>query len=106
MDDFAQKPFFTYFGGKYRAAPHYPKAVFDTIVEPFAGAAGYSLRYHRRRVILVDADPIIVGLWKYLIAVSPEDVRRLPLVGDDETVDNLDVCQEARWLIGFWLNKG
>jgi len=32
------KPFWQYYGGKWRAAPHYPKPRHDTIVEPFAGA--------------------------------------------------------------------
>ena len=34
------KPFFTYYGGKYRAAPKYPEPVHGSIVEPFAGSAG------------------------------------------------------------------
>lgn len=42
------KPFFTYFGGKYRIAPRYPKPQYNTIIEPFAGSAGYSLRYPER----------------------------------------------------------
>jgi hypothetical protein len=33
------KPFIRLYGGKYRAAPRYPKPLHDT---PFAGAAGYS----------------------------------------------------------------
>lgn len=40
----ALKPFWRYYGGKYRAAPRYPVPLHRTIVEPFAGAAGYSLR--------------------------------------------------------------
>ena len=36
-------PLFCYFGSKYRAAPHYPKPLYPHIIEPFAGAAGYSL---------------------------------------------------------------
>ena len=38
------KPFWRYYGGKYRAAPAYPPPRLGTIVEPFAGSAGYSLR--------------------------------------------------------------
>lgn len=43
------KPFFTFYGGKWRAAPHYAPPEFATIVEPFAGAAGYSVRHHTKR---------------------------------------------------------
>lgn len=99
------KPFFTYYGGKYRVAPYYPKPVYDVIVEPFAGSAGYSLRYPGRRVFLSDVDPVIVGVWDFIIRASESDVRSLPAAV--EHVDGLvGVPQEARWLIGFWLNKG
>ena len=60
------RPFWCYFGGKWRAAPHYPAPIHSTIVEPFAGAAGYSTRYPDRQVVLIDKDPVIVGLWRYL----------------------------------------
>jgi hypothetical protein len=100
-------PFFCFFGGKFRAAPRYPKPAFGKIVEPFAGAAGYSVRHYTADVRLVDTDPMIVGLWKYLIGVSADEVRRLPLLENDQTVDDLgDAPQEARHLVGFWLNKG
>lgn len=101
------KPFFTYYGGKWRAAPHYPAPRFAEIVEPFAGAAGYSLRYPDRQVILVEKDPTIAALWRYLTRVSAAEVRALPLIAHDQTVNDLRVhCEEARHLIGFWLNKG
>jgi hypothetical protein len=76
------------------------------IVEPFAGSAGYSLRYPDRRVALVDADPKVAGTWKYLINVSAKEIRALPLLGPDDDVRDLALPQEARWLIGWWLNKG
>lgn len=98
------KPFFTYFGGKYRAAPRYPKPAHDTIIEPFAGSAGYSVRNANHKVRLYDIDPVICSVWDYLIHVNPSEVLRLPLVF--EHVDTLNLSQEARWLIGFWLNKG
>jgi site-specific DNA-adenine methylase len=99
-------PFFTYYGGKYRSAPRYPLPLHGSIVEPFAGSAGYSLRYHERRITLVDADPVIAGLWAYLIRVAASEVRALPLVQDGDDVQGLAIPEEARWLIGFWLNKG
>ena len=47
------RPFFGFYGGKWRDAPkHYPFPEHDTIVEPFAGSAGYSVRYSDRNVIL------------------------------------------------------
>lgn len=98
------KPFWQYYGGKYLAAPKYPAPQHDTIVEPFAGAAGYALRHYTRNVILYDLDPVIAGLWSWLTKVSAAEIRALPL--DVEHVDALPVSQEAKWLIGFWLNGG
>lgn len=99
-------PFFTFYGGKFRAAPRYPAPLHDTIVEPFAGSAGYSVRHHARRVILVERDPVIAGTWRYLLRVSPAEVLGLPDIEPGQSTDHLPVCQEARWLIGWWLNKG
>ena len=54
-------PFFSYFGSKYRMAKHYPEPLYDIIVEPFAGAAGYSLLYPHKNIILYDNyEPVIM----------------------------------------------
>lgn len=99
------RPFFSYYGGKWRCAPHYPKPQHDLIVEPFAGSAGYSVRYPEKRVILYDLDPIIAGVWNYLIRVSEAEILALPL--NFEHINELSgIPDEAKHLIGFWLNKG
>lgn len=72
------RPFFCYYGGKWRAAPLYPQPEHGTIVEPFAGAAGYATRYPLNRVVLVEKDPILAGLWKYLTRVTARDIWALP----------------------------
>lgn len=100
------KPFFTFYGGKWRAAPHYPPPVHDTIIEPFAGSAGYSLRYPDRKVILVERDPLIAATWRYLIRVSPSEILALPDIAMDQTVDDVPLSEDARLLIGWWLHKG
>ena len=96
-------PFWNYYGGKYRTAPRYPKPSHGTIIEPFAGAAGYSMRYHAANVILVEKYPVICEVWRYLIGASRADIMRIPLV---EHVDALPDCtpQGARWLVGFNMN--
>uniref|UniRef100_A0A6M3KQB7 Putative methyltransferase n=1 Tax=viral metagenome TaxID=1070528 RepID=A0A6M3KQB7_9ZZZZ len=99
-------PFFNYYGGKWRAAPRYPDPNHGTIVEPFAGAAGYSTRHAGHRIILCDANEVIAGIWSYLIRATPAEIRALPDVPRSGTVDDLRVPQEVRWLIGFWLNNG
>lgn len=100
------KPFFTFFGGKWRIAKSYPPPKYDTIIEPFAGSAGYSVRYYHKNIILYEIDPKIYLTWKYLISVRESEILALPDVLVDQTVDDLKICEEARYLIGWWLNKG
>jgi site-specific DNA-adenine methylase len=97
------RPFFCYYGGKWRAGPHYPVPMFNRIIEPFAGAAGYSVRYFDRQVELYDIDERIYGIWSYLIKVHPAEIMSIPI--NITHVDELKVCQEAKWLIGYWFNK-
>lgn len=101
------RPFFTYFGGKWRLAPKYPEPEHGMIVEPFAGSAGYSLRYPKNRVLLTDVDERVIGTWQYLIGASSDEISKLPIYdGSWHSVDDLHIPQEAKWLIGWWLNKG
>lgn len=101
------RPFFGYYGGKWRdTLKHYPAPAHSTIVEPFAGSAGYSLRYASRSVTLCELDPILFGVWSYLIRVSPAEILGIPDVPIGGSVDDLKIPQEARWLVGFWMNRG
>ena len=100
------RPFFSYFGSKYRLTRRlYPSPSCDTIIEPFAGSACYATVHNTDRVILNDLDPIIFGVWSFLIKSRPECIRALPLIQPDQKIDDLEICQEAKWFIGFWLNK-
>lgn len=101
------RPFFGYYGGKWRdSAKHYPAPLHDTLIEPFAGSAGYSVRHWRKKVVLCEKDPILHAVWSYLLRTSAKEIRELPDVPKDGSVDDLQLPQEARWLIGFWLNRG
>jgi hypothetical protein len=97
------KPFWRYYGGKWRAAPSYPTPVHSTIIEPFAGAAGYALHYPERDVVLVDCYRVVTEIWRWLIGATPDEVRALPLA---DSVDDLPAWSPlgARYLIGFAMN--
>ena len=96
------RPFFSFFGGKWTLAPKYPAPAYGTIVEPFAGSAGYATRYSDREVVLVERDPCVASLWRWLIGVSVDEVMGLPL--DPEK--RFALRPEARSLIGFWCGRG
>jgi len=99
------RPFFSFYGGKWRDAPrHYPPPLHSLIIEPFAGSAGYALRHPEKQVLLLDSDPVIAGVWSYLLAVSPAEILAIPDV--NEHIDELsNLPEEARHLVGFWLNR-
>jgi len=75
------RPFFSYYGSKWRAAPKYPAPVEDTIIEPFAGSAAYALLYYDRKVILNDLNPTIAALWRYLVnpKTTRDTILKIPL---------------------------
>jgi site-specific DNA-adenine methylase len=98
-------PALSYYGAKWRAAIHYPPPRHSTIIEPFAGGAGYSLLYHTRDVVLVEKYEPVASVWRYLIGGDPERILDLPDLEPGQTVDDLEVSQVERWLVGFWVNK-
>jgi site-specific DNA-adenine methylase len=102
------RPFFSFYGGKWRDTPrYYPEPVHDTVIEPFAGSAGYSVRYYWKKVILCEPDDNIFGVWDFLLNASDADIANLPdRIEPSGTVDDLAITQEAKNLIGFWLNRG
>lgn len=99
------RPFFSYYGSRYRLAKHYPPPMYSEVIEPFAGAAGYSTYYARdlSKVSLFDVDPVVCGVWDYLIRVPVSELKRLPI--DVVSISELgdEIPQEAKWLIGFGL---
>lgn len=99
------KPLFPFYGSKWRDAKRYA-APSGTVIEPFAGSAGYCVFYEPAKVVLYDLDPIIVGVWDYLINAKASEVLALPDLEVGQNVDSLALPQEVRWLIGFWLNRG
>ncbi|HEY4321733.1 MAG TPA: hypothetical protein VGM77_11225 [Gemmatimonadales bacterium] len=99
------RTFLKFFGSKYRATPRYPAPTHHTIIEPFAGGAGFSIRHHQRQVILIEKDPVIASVWRYLIGASSAEIRQLPLLSHDQSVHDLALIPEARDLIGFWLKN-
>ena len=74
-------------------------------MEPFAGSAGYSVQHHWADVVLVEPDPVIASVWRYLLAAQPRQVLALPNVEPGQDLRELVELDPAeRALIGYWLN--
>ena len=72
---------FYYYGRKKQIAKHYPSPNFDTIIEPFAGSAAYSLYSNnwRKQVVLIEKDSKVCQVWEWLInEATPSKVAALP----------------------------
>ena len=79
---------FYYYGRKKRLAKWYPQPAFDTIIEPFAGSAAYALHGEnwKKKVILVERDPKVAAIWKWLIdEATQNDIDALPTLIKGET---------------------
>lgn len=63
------------------------------------------MRYAHCDVVLCDADPVIAGVWEYLIGVSPREIRRIPDLPVDGTINDPKILDQAKALVGFWLNR-
>lgn len=100
-------PFFSYFGSKYRLAKYYDEPHCNEIIEPFAGSAGYALKYPNKQVTLYEVYEPIVELWNYLINVSEEEILALPIGPFDKNhpVESEVSSIPARILLGFWLTE-
>lgn len=97
----------SYYGTKKRLAKYYPKPIYNAIVEPFAGAAQYSLYGDnwKKQVQLFDIYDRVVDVWRYLISSNKKDILNLPDLDEGDTVDSFtQLCQEEKWLIGFCIN--
>lgn len=74
---------FNYFGSKARLAPTYQPPKYDLIVEPFAGAAGYSMYWLQQRsdlrCLLLDSNPLVVEMWETLLSMEPTDLWNYPI---------------------------
>lgn len=97
----------SYLGAKTKIANLYDPPHYDTIIEPFAGSARYSLLYWKNEVLLYDANPMIVDLWNFLINASPGDIVSLPDVPSRVSLDEFPSLTEVeKTLIGFHLCRG
>lgn len=101
---------FSYYGSKSKIARLYPTPQFFTIVEPFAGAAHYSL-FHSKfnpgkyRVVLFEKSRDTFLCWKWLQSVSADELLSLPIPGPKQPIPTFSDRGKSVFL-SFTLNQG
>jgi len=97
----------SYYGSKSKIIKKYPKPLFNTIIEPFAGTAQYSMLYWENDITIIDKYPVIISLWKWLQQCSEGDLKKLPRLLAGQTLDDFAFdCQEAKWFMGMIITGG
>lgn len=98
---------FSYYGSKTSIAKLYPPPKHNLIIEPFAGAAKYSLLHWEKNVILLDKYDVIIKIWKWLQQCSEKDILSLPILKPGQMVRDYDLdCEEAYLFLGFVISWG
>ena len=97
---------FSYYGAKTKIVAKYPAPLYDTIVEPFAGSARYSLMYPDRNVVLYEIYEKPFRVWEYLIQATEKDILGLPDIALGEDVRTFNLSDPEKWLIGYQLQRG
>ena len=59
------RPFFRHFGSKWTLSKHLPDPAFP-VIEPFGGAAGYSVSKDAPTVWVNDKDVDTIAIWKFI----------------------------------------
>jgi len=98
---------FSYYGTKKKLAIHYPSPKYDTIIEPFCGAAMYSLHLDnwKKNVILYDKYDKIFLAWDYLINhATISDIQNLPDLKEGLNLDSININDAEKALLGFCAN--
>lgn len=98
---------FSYYGTKKKLSPNYPSPKFDKIIEPFCGAAMYSLYDDnwKKEVIINDKYDKVYIAWDYLInKASTNDIKKLPDLVEGLNLDTLNLSLEEKSLLGFYCN--
>jgi site-specific DNA-adenine methylase len=101
---------FSYYGSKSKIVGLYPEPKHTTIVEPFAGAAKYALYHCEKKpatykVIIVEKNPVVAGVWEWLISVTREELLSLPTFKPRERIPQLPNVN-ARNFLCFMQNQG
>ena len=98
---------FSYYGSKNKIASLYPSPKHGLIIEPFAGAAWYSVLHRNKDVILNEKYDAIYDIWNWLINnASPELLLKYKDFYAGQDISTIDLAKPHKDLIGFCINRG
>jgi hypothetical protein len=98
---------FSYYGSKSKFAKLYPAPLFNTIIEPFAGAAWYSILHRSKKILLNEKYEVIYNIWNWLINdANPEIILKYKDFNLSDDIRVLDINEAHKDLIGFCINRG
>lgn len=90
-----------YFGNKRSIIKLYPGPGYSKIIEPFAGAANYALRYYDHDILLMEKNETVITIWKWLQQCSIKDIESLPRLKQGQKLTDFSLSSEAKSLMGF-----
>jgi hypothetical protein len=104
MHDKITGPLFKCFGSKWLSSKAMPAPRYDTIIEPFAGGAGYSLRHFQKRCVLWETDAHVRNLWIWLIDEACEKlIREIPIdIAEGTDIRTLGLSWGQALLLKNW----
>lgn len=97
---------FSYYGSKSKVIHLYPSPKFGKVIEPFCGSARYALKYFDRDVLIADKYEVVIKIWKYLQQASKKDIMGLPEPAEKESIENYNLSEGERLLMGFMVWRG
>ena len=98
---------FSYYGSKAKIARLYPAPTHKVIIEPFAGAAWYSVLHRSNNVLLNEKYSALFNIWNWLIHEATQEMilqNREFYLGQDIRACNISKSHQD--LIGFLINRG
>ena len=98
---------FNYYGSKFKVSKFYPSPLHDLIIEPFAGAASYSVLHRHKKVFLNDSYKTIADIWRWLIEEATQnEIMENCHFTDGQSIKDLNLKIPHKNLIGFCINRG
>ena len=98
-------PLFKWYGSKWMSSRYYSAPPKDhEIIEPFAGGAGYSLRYFDHAVTIAERDEHVHNLWRWLIYGATEhQIREIPLdIPEGTDIRTIGLSYGQQLLLKHW----